>query len=188
MKTKMLWKTTWLKADMRMLQQLRILYTRHQDFKLAQQYKPGHPSGAELLLHNTLSPPRPQHHRNKRLPLAAAACRHPVPATPGQLWEKEELLIHRKSWQWIRKRLDSHRNYNLNRKFSCLAIHMAHCHSIQEVSQNLNTSPSWSAFPSSLKKVSQYHWPDWLLMHFELAPSSFSLKLHNWNDTVLEIF
>lgn len=165
MKTQMPWKTTLLKAAMRMFQQLRILSSRHRDLNWHTNINLGILLG-KAVVHHTLSPPQPQHHRKKSLSLAAAAHSHPVLATPGQLWEKEELLSHRKSWQWIRKRLDRHRNYNLSRKFSYLGIHMAHCHSTEEVPQDLNTSPSWSSSPCSFKKVSQHHWPDWLLTAF----------------------
>lgn len=174
MKNKMLWKTTLLKADMRILQQLRILYTRHQDLNWHSNINLGILLGQSCCTWHTEAP-QPQHHRSRSLPLAAAACSYPVLAALGQLWEKEELLSHRKPWQGIRKRQARHRNYNLSKKFSYLGIHMAHCHNMQ-VPQDSDPSPSWSSSPSSFQKLSQYHWPAWPWLHFELAPS-FSLLL-----------
>lgn len=138
MKTKMLWKTTLLKADMRMLQQLRILYTRHWDLNWHSNINLGILLGQGCCTWHTEAP-QPQQHRNRSLPLAAAACSYPVLTTLGQLWEKEELLSHRKPWQGIGKRLHRHRNYNLSKKLSCLGIHMAHCHNIQ-LPQDLDPS------------------------------------------------
>lgn len=118
---------------------------------------------------------QPQHHRNKSLSPADAVCSNLPPAE-----ERKNYLATGKLRQWIMKRPNRHLHYNLSRKISYLHTHMAHCYSIQEVSQDLNTFPSSEVLHSVPLPASQDLWL--CISNQPLYLELSTIKLHNKSD------